>query len=330
MCPARSPLATVRRMTPLPPHSTPPADPPPADGVPAGHSCLRLGDRTFRYIDYGRHGAGSAGGAGPSAAGPSAVGPAERRRERAAHGTAEVPLVALHGSFGRGAIFAGLAERLAGRARIIAPDQRGHGYSDRADDYGRDGFVADAAELIRRLDLGPVAVLGHSLGGITAYQLAARHPELVSALIVEDAGAVMRRPEVAHPVLDVRGWPASAPTRRALGEAIEAAGAPDSAYFLLSAVPAPGGDGWRLLFDWTEMMAVQHGGVGDWWADWLGSDCPALLLRAGPGSLLPSGLAREMVTRRPHSRLVEFPAAGHWIHDDDPDGFAETVADFLG
>ena len=41
-----------------------------------------------------------------------------------------------------------------------------------------------------------MVVLGHSLGGVTAYQLAAQHPELVRALIIEDVGAVMRRPEV--------------------------------------------------------------------------------------------------------------------------------------
>ena len=301
--------------------------------------------RTVCCVDYGQH-AGHIGTVGhtentdntdntepaepaePAERRSTGGGPLERR-ERTGGGAAEVPLLALHGSFGRGAIFAGLAERLAGRVRIIAPDQRGHGYSDRADDYGRDGFVSDAADLIRHLGLGPVAVYGHSLGGITAYQLAARHPELVSSLIVEDAGAVMRRPEVAHPVLDVRGWPGSAPTKRALGAAIEAAGAPDSAYFLQSAVPGEGGDGWRLLFDWTDMMAVQHGGVGDWWADWLGSDCPALLLRAGWDGLLPAELAREMTVRRPHSRLVEFPAAGHWIHDDDPDGVTEAIAGFL-
>jgi pimeloyl-ACP methyl ester carboxylesterase len=72
--------------------------------------------------------------------------------------------------------------------------------------------VADAAAVIDRLGTDPVIVLGHSLGGITAYQLAARHPELVRALIIEDIGAVMRQPEVPHPVLDVRGWPRSAAT----------------------------------------------------------------------------------------------------------------------
>ncbi|MEO3750906.1 alpha/beta hydrolase [Streptomyces sp. B6B3] len=233
----------------------------------------------------------------------------------------------MHGSFGRGTIFARLAADLADQARVVAPDQRGHGLSDRADDYGRAGFVDDAAFLLRELGMAPAVVLGHSLGGITAYQLAARHPELVSALIIEDAGPVMRQPEIAHPVLDVRGWPATAPTRHELARRIEAAGVPDAAYFMQSAVDR--GDHWGLLFDWDEMMAVQKGGVGDWWADWLGSTCPAVVLHGGQSPLLPSDLARTMVARRPGTSFVTFPKAGHWIHDDAPAGLAAAVADFL-
>jgi pimeloyl-ACP methyl ester carboxylesterase len=211
--------------------------------------------------------------------------------------------------------------------RLIALDQRGHGMADHGGPFTREEFVADAAAAIDALGLGPVLVLGHSLGGITAYQLAARHPELVRALVIEDVGAVMRNPEVEHPMLDVRGWPTRSPSLVALAEAIKARGVPDASYFLQSAVPED--DGWQLLFDPDEMMDVQRHGLGDWWPDWLGSSCPALLLRGARSTLLPSGLAADMVHRRPNTTLVELPAAGHWIHDDDPDGCADAILDFL-
>lgn len=236
-------------------------------------------------------------------------------------------VLALHGTFGRGAVFASVADRLHGAARVVAVDQRGHGLADHGGPFTRAEFVADAAAVIRRLGSDPVVVLGHSLGGITAYQLAAQHPELVRALIIEDVGAVMRRPEVSHPVLDVGGWPRSAPTREALAEAIRTRGVPGVGYFLHSAVVDE--QGWRLLFDYDEMMAVQHHGLGDWWSDWLGSTCPALLLHGRHSTLLPTEMAREMVRHRPHTQLVEFLHAGHWIHDDDPDGCAATIRDFL-
>ena len=57
----------------------------------------------------------------------------------------------------------------------------------------------------------------------------------------------------------------------------------------------------------------------------------ARALGAGPVAvlLLPGRLAREMLTRRPGTQLVEFADAGHWIHDD-PDGSARVIAAFLG
>ncbi|WP_341874855.1 alpha/beta hydrolase [Streptomyces albofaciens] len=101
------------------------------------------------------------------------------------------PLLALHGHYNEASAFAPLAEALAPRWRVIALDQRGHGESDRGESYDRDDYVDDVAVWHRHLGLGAVAVLGHSLGGVNAYQYAARHADRVSALIVEDIGAVV-------------------------------------------------------------------------------------------------------------------------------------------
>jgi pimeloyl-ACP methyl ester carboxylesterase len=54
-------------------------------------------------------------------------------------------VLALHGSFGRGLIFASIAERLQGAARVVALDQRGHGLADHGGPFTRAEFVADAA-----------------------------------------------------------------------------------------------------------------------------------------------------------------------------------------
>jgi esterase len=242
-------------------------------------------------------------------------------------GGAGPTVLALHCSFGRGTVFAPVADRLQGVARVVALDQRGHGLADHGGPFTRAEFIADAVAVIDQLGSDPVVVLGHSLGGITAYQLAARYPELIRALIIEDVCAVMRQPEVPHPVLDVRGWPRSAPTGEALVEGIRAQGISDVDYFLRSAVA--GEQGWRLLFDYDEMMAVQHHGLGDWWSDWLASTCPALLLHGQRSTLLSTEMAHQMVRRRSGTQLVEFPEAGHWIHDDDPASCTAAILDFL-
>jgi len=230
-------------------------------------------------------------------------------------------VLALHGTFGRGAIFDRLAADLAGTARVIAPDQRCHGDSEHGGPFEQEELVADAAALIRALGIGSCVVLGHSHGGVTAYTLATRHPELVDLVIVADSCA-----DVPARHLDVTGWPTHAPTRQALRAAIEGQGIRNAGYFLHSAVVDAAG--WRLCFDYADMVAVQRGGQGDRWADWLSSDCPALLVHAANSMLLPAEHATAMATRRPHTSLVTIDA-GHWIHDDRPAEFADAVRTFL-
>ncbi|GAA1442115.1 alpha/beta hydrolase [Nocardiopsis tropica] len=239
-----------------------------------------------------------------------------------------VPLVALHGTFGRAASFTGLAPYLAPDFRVIALDQRGHGLSEHGGDLGRDAFVGDAAAFLEHLGAGPAIVLGHSLGGVTAYQLAARRPELVRALVVEDIGAVTDSSEVENPVFDTTGWPTAFPSREALAEFLTREGVPALGYFMESAHEHDGV--WRLRFDHRDMLAAQRGNTGDFWADWLGSACPALLLRGGLSPLLSARQAGGMAERRPGTRLRVLPGCGHWVHRDDPSGYALAVRDFLG
>jgi hypothetical protein len=121
----------------------------------------------------------------------------------------------------------------------------------------------------------------------------------------------MHNPEVEHPMLDVHGWPTRAPSLAALAEAIKARGVPDASYFLQSAVPD--GDGWQLLFDPDEMMDVQRHGLGDWWPDWLGSSCPALLLRGAPARTPSSTSCPASRADRPSSPAPRIPATTYHL-----------------
>lgn len=227
-------------------------------------------------------------------------------------------LLALHGHFAEARTFTPLARQLAPHWRVVALDQRGHGRSDRPPDFSREGYVEDAAALLRHLDgPGPAVVLGHSLGGVNAYHLAFRHPRLVRALIVEDIGA-----EVDGDLSFCLAWPHRAPTRAALLEALGG-----SAPHLTDAVREYA-DGWGLAFRPQDMAASQRGLNGDHWRAWLGSGCPALLLRGTRSAVLSAGHARAMAAARPRTRLVELPT-GHTVHATDPERFAAAVRTFL-
>ncbi|MFD5320810.1 alpha/beta fold hydrolase [Streptomyces sp. NPDC127098] len=234
------------------------------------------------------------------------------------------PLLALHGHFGRARGLAALAARLAPAHRVIALEQRAHGSATPVADVRPDAYLADAAAFLTdHLRAGPPPVLGHSMGGNVAYRLAAHHPDLVSRLVVIE-GPARNEP----PVLDTRDWPRRAAGLAELRALLTERVGQVADYFLESAAEHP--DGWGLSFDPETLLRSQRALLGDWWPDWLGSTCPALLLHGGESTVLPSALAREMAARRPDTRLVTFPGRGHWVHDEDPGGVAGAILAFLG
>ncbi|MET7508070.1 alpha/beta hydrolase [Streptomyces albidoflavus] len=227
------------------------------------------------------------------------------------------PLLALHGHFGEARTFTHLAAALAPGWRVIALDQRGHGRSGPGPDFSRAGYVRDAAALVAHLGLDRPVVLGHSLGGVNAYQLAARHPELVRALVIEDIGA-----EVRDDLSFCLRWPRRAPTYAAL-----AAGLGESLPYLREAIREHA-DGWGLAFRPESMVASQNALKGDHWDDWLASECPALLVRGERSGTLSAAHAEAMAARRGGTRLVALDT-GHTVHDTAPGEFAEAVRAFL-
>lgn len=232
------------------------------------------------------------------------------------------PLLALHGHLYEGETWTALAEALAPHWRVIAPDQRGHGDSDRASSYTRDDYVADAIALLDHLGLAEVVALGHSGGGITAYQLAARHPERISAIV-----------NVEGPVCDLDDGPSalsfvlSMPYTAASKEELLAGIGPLAPMFGDKLRPAADGR-WRLPFHPQDTIDSESATHGDHWADWTASTCPALFVLGRNSQAIPLEEGRQIAAKRPGTRLAELDT-DHFVHTADPEGFANAVKDFL-
>jgi lipase len=105
------------------------------------------------------------------------------------------PVVALHGLTASHVNFVGIAECLAGRCSLFAPDLRGRGDSDKPEGpYGFAQHARDVAVAMRAMGLGPSIVAGHSMGAFVATALAAQEPTLVSGLVLIDGGLVPNTP----------------------------------------------------------------------------------------------------------------------------------------
>ncbi|MEU7046810.1 alpha/beta hydrolase [Streptomyces varsoviensis] len=230
-----------------------------------------------------------------------------------------LPLLAFHGHYNEASTFAPLAEAVAPRWRVFALDQRGHGESDRAQSYQRSDYVADIAAFHHHLGLGPVAVLGHSLGGVNAYQYAARHADQVTALIVEDVGAEMNADWSL-----ATGLPRHASSREELTSALGA-----TAPYLECAFRQFDDGGWGFSFDIDHTVESHKALTGDHWGDWESVICPTLLIRGTDSEVLTREHAQHMIARRAgQAQLAEIPA-GHVVHHDAPEQVAAAVRSFL-
>ncbi|MFJ5926358.1 alpha/beta fold hydrolase [Kitasatospora sp. NPDC092948] len=105
-------------------------------------------------------------------------------------------VVAVHGITANALAWAGLARLLDGRVSLYAPDLRGRAASrDLPGPWGLGRHAEDVAALIRRLDAGPVRLVGHSMGAWVSAVAAARYPELLADLVLVDGAVTFPLPE---------------------------------------------------------------------------------------------------------------------------------------
>lgn len=102
------------------------------------------------------------------------------------------PLLLAHGFTGSRTDFADFIEPLAAAGwHVVAPDHRGHGDSDKPDGEDRYSlriFAADLLDLADAVGWGRFVLLGHSMGGMIAQELALLAPERLAGLILMDTG----------------------------------------------------------------------------------------------------------------------------------------------
>lgn len=238
-------------------------------------------------------------------------------------------LLVVHGLFGAGRNWRGLARNLARDRRVVTVDMRNHGDSfwDASNTY-RD-LARDLARVIDELG-APCDVLGHSMGGKASMVLALEHGEQVNRLIVADIAPVPYEHSHVSNVAVMKSMPIDRLTRRTEAEAMMAGQIADPgvrAFLLQSLILSPDGNRWALNLDALQANMAEIVSFPDLEGRFAR---PALFLRGGRSNYVQDAYTPAIDRLFPAARIETLPEAGHWLHADDPRGFLASVSGFLG
>jgi pimeloyl-ACP methyl ester carboxylesterase len=107
-------------------------------------------------------------------------------------GKGSPPIVFVHGWTCNHTYFAPQQKYFGKRHRVVSVDLRGHGKSDKPEQqYSIAGFADDLAWMCAELGLKKPVVVGHSMGGMVALELAASHPDVPGAIVTCDSPVVV-------------------------------------------------------------------------------------------------------------------------------------------
>jgi pimeloyl-ACP methyl ester carboxylesterase len=250
------------------------------------------------------------------------------------HPAAEAPtptptLVIAHGLYGSGRNWGVIARRLADRRHVVAVDMRNHGDSPRAATQSYPDMAADLAEVIETL-APPVDLLGHSMGGKAAMQLALTRPDLVRRLVVADIAPVAYSHDQTRHVDAMASVDLAAVASRADADAALArAGVEDAAlraFFLQSLDLRARPPRWKLNLP---VLREEMPKIVGWPGTEGRFDGPALFLTGAESHYVRPEHREAIRALFPKARFAKIPGAGHWLHAEKPREFEETVRVFL-
>jgi pimeloyl-ACP methyl ester carboxylesterase len=239
--------------------------------------------------------------------------------------------VVLHGLFGSGKNWRSFAGSLEDDFQVWTLDARNHGDSPHADSMSYQQMAEDVARFFVENELENVVLLGHSMGGKTAMQLALQFPDRIAALIVVDIAPVCY--DHLHKQLKLieamQELHLAAEMSRSEIEKKLALKIPEKRLlsFLMTNLNRQNGQfQWRIgleqiaagmqeLLNYPELKSVFKGPV-----QFIGGENSAYL------KFEYHALIRKYF---PESRITMLENCGHWLHVEQPAAFQKTVNEFL-
>lgn len=248
------------------------------------------------------------------------------------------PLVCVHGTLGDFRTWYAVLGPLSRRHRVISVSLR-HFFPEHwdavGDDYKMAQHVADMIAFLEQVTPRPVDLMGHSRGGHIAFRVAQQRPDLVRKLVLAEPGGDL---DASLPV--PAGTPSFPPMAARTARSVEMIRAGDIDGALQNFYDGIEGDGaWRRVPAAAKQQLRDNaltllGQINEQrraytLADAQAIKAPTLLIGGGATSGSLSVIWRVLAAHIGGSKTAVIPDAGHWMFEQAPLDYGETVSAFL-
>ncbi|MEJ1222627.1 alpha/beta fold hydrolase [Sediminicola sp. 1XM1-17] len=241
------------------------------------------------------------------------------------------PLLILHGFLGMSDNWKTLGSQYAEEGfEVHLLDQRNHGKSFHSNDFNYDLLAKDVLEYKQHHQLQEVIVIGHSMGGKTAMQLACAYPNVVSKLLVADIAPKYYPPhhdEILNGLnaLDLNSIESRTEADKQLAKHISNFGVRQ---FLLKNLYWESKEKLGFRFN-LAVLSTKMEEVGENIGSTANFQGPTLFLRGDRSEYVTPQDLPEIKRHFPLAELDTIEKAGHWLHAENPESFFEKSMAFM-
>ena len=238
-------------------------------------------------------------------------------------------LLLLHGLFGSGSNLGFIARELVDGYTVHSLDLRNHGKSFQSDTMSYTLMAEDVKAYIDAKQLAPVNILGHSMGGKVAMELALNHPELIHQLIVADIAPVTYKPRHDKVLAGLQALASAPIASRQQADSVLAQHIEETTVrqFLLRNLSKASGSDYKLLFNLGAIVnnysALSAGNAGTPFPG------PTLFIKGELSNYITEQHRSNISTLFPSAQLKIISGTGHWLHAEKPQLFTTIVKRFL-
>ena len=242
------------------------------------------------------------------------------------------PMIIMHGLFGTLDNLKLIAKSLANTHTVYLIDLPGHGDSSRVEPFNLPNMANAVIEFAQQMKLNSFSILGHSLGGKVAMEVALSRPDLVKSIAVADIAPVQyyRRHDAVLAglnAIDLTNTTSRQDADKAMSQHVEEPGV--RAFLLKSLRRAPQGSTvkWNWYFDLPHLEQSYENFIK---ANSEGTYAgPVLFIIGGNSEYVKQEHQQEIQKRFSNIKVKVIQNAGHWLHAEKPVAFEKICTDFF-